>query len=255
MLYFLSHSACNTGLISRDPQALFREDECSQLPSSPPCCAEQGPWKAKLSRTRPCSSLRGFNTWHIILIFSLKKNLISNRLFPWGFGKGKPQTITETCWLKIYPFRVISAKTHSEFLITPEGPSDHCWNQSLLLQKHKPHQWNHGGSRNSQAWTRSWAAQLLETLQTAPTSGYNIQRRAQQRGFVNTLHQHGAAKLNLKRLQGLNKSLPTLPTASTQLAWPQTNPALWVPARWRKELQHRSQSSHTMIYLITEALG
>lgn len=49
--------------------------------------------------------------------------------------------------------------------------------------------------------------------------------------------------------------LPTLPTASTQFAWPQTNPPLWVPARWRKELRHRSQSSHTMIYLITEALG
>lgn len=105
MLYFVSHPASNIGLTSQVPQALFWEDECSQVPSSPPCCAEQGPWKAKLSRNTLCSSLWGFNIssiWQIILIFPLKKNLIGSGVFsPQTFGTRKPQTIIKTHWLII----------------------------------------------------------------------------------------------------------------------------------------------------------
>lgn len=59
--------------------------------------------------------------------------------------------------------------------------------------------------------TGSWAAQLPETLQPAPTSRCSIQQTAQQRGFVNPLRQHAAAELNQKWLQGLNNARDFLP--------------------------------------------
>lgn len=106
-----------------------------------------------------------------------------------------------------------SAKTQCEFLISPEGPSEHQWNWSLLLQKHKSHHWSHRRSWNSKVCDSSWAA--CSTSARDFTHNPKLRVQHPEESTAQRFRKHSssddAAELKLKWLQGLNNAIDFLP--------------------------------------------